>query len=251
MSLQTLDKNELILKINTLEKKNEELERLNRNNKTWIALLAHDFRGVFANLIWVLNLYKNKSVSLEVLIDDLIPELEQSARKNLKALDDTFQSLKNQLEAVSAEKVTINLKDKHAAIKQELADELTKKELTFDFVGDEKLFISSNKLIVRSILRKIVENAIKFSFRGGEIKFKVEKTNDDRTQITIQDFGTGIDEYTFNKLFSLDTVPLRGTEEEKGAGLGLVLVKEALSLMDGTIDLSSTKDKGTQVQIIL
>lgn len=251
MNLLTLEKHELIQKINTLEKKNEELELLNKNNKTWIALLAHDFRGVFANLIWVLNLYRNKTVPFEVLVDDLIPELEQSAHKNIKALDDTFLSLKIQLEAALLDKETINLKDKHTAIQQALADELTKKELTFDFVGDEELFISSNKLIVISILRKIVDNAIKFSFRGGEIRFKVEKTNDDRTQITIQDFGTGIDEYTLNKLFSLDAVPLRGTEEEKGAGLGLVLVKEALGLINGTIDLSSTKDKGTQVQIIL
>lgn len=250
MNLLNLEKHELIQKINILEKKNEELEWSNKNNKTWIALLAHDFKGVFANLIWVLNLYKNKTIDIDTLIE-LIPEVKVNAQKNLKALDDTFLALKVQLEKSPNDNLPINLKTIFTEIKQALDADLTKKELTFDFSGDEGIVVSGNEFIVRSILRKIVDNAIKFSFRGGEIRFKVEKTNDDRTQITIQDFGTGIDEYTLDKLFSLDAVALRGTEQEIGAGFGLVLVKEALNLINGTIELSSTKDEGTQVQIIL
>lgn len=250
MDLLNLEQDELIQKIDILEKRNEELERINKNNKTWIALLAHDFKGVFANLIWVLNLYKNRAVDIDTLIE-LIPEVQVNAQKNLKALDDTFLALKLLLEKSPNDNVPVNLKVIFSEIKQTLDAELTKKELAFDFFGDKELTVSGNPFIIGSILRKIVDNAIKFSFRGGEIRFIVEKTSDDRTQITIQDFGTGIDEYTFSKLFSLDAVALRGTEQEIGAGLGLVLVKEALILINGTIELSSTEDQGTQVQIVL
>lgn len=250
MELLNLEKHELIQKINSLEKRNEELERANQNNKTWIALLAHDFKGVFANLIWVLNLYKNKTVDINTLIE-LIPEVEVNAHKNLNALGDTFLALNVLLEYSPNDNVLINLNTIFTEIKHVFDAELKEKELTFNFFGDEEALVSGNEFIIKSILRKIVDNAIKFSFRGGEIRFHVEKTTDDRTQITIQDFGTGIDEYTLNKLFSLDAVALRGTENEIGAGLGLVLVKEALNLINGTIELSSTKDKGTQVQIIL
>ena len=250
MNVLNLEMHELIQKINILEKKNKELEWSNRNNKTWMALLAHDFKGVFANLIWVLNLYKNKTIDINTLIE-LIPEVEVNAQKNLKALDDTFLNLKILQEESKSEVIPVSLKTTFIEIKQALASEIAKKELTLNFLGDEEIVVLGNQFIVRSILRKIVDNAIKFSYKGGEIRFEVKKTNDNRTQISIQDFGTGIDEYTFDKLFSLDAVALRGTENEIGAGLGLVLVKEALNLINGTIEISSTKDKGTQVQIIL
>ncbi len=250
MNLQTLNTHELVQRINVLEKKNEDLERSNRNNKMWLALLTHDFKGVFANLIWVLNLYKDKTVSLETLIE-LIPELEENAHKNFKALSDTFLALKIQFEAAQIADVAINVKELFTEIKEVFATEFLKKELTFNFLGSEKIIITGNKFIVKSILLKIVDNAVKFSFRGGEIRFKVEKAINGRAQVAIQDFGSGIDDYTFNKLFTLDAVALRGTENEIGSGLGLVLVKEALNALNGTINLSSTKNNGTQVQIIL
>lgn len=250
MGLLNFGQDELIQKINILEKRNEELERVNKSNKTLIALLAHDFKGVFANLIWVLNLYKNKTVDIDTLIE-LIPEVEVNAHKALKALDDTFLALKILLEKSPKDDVLVNLKAVFTDIKQALAAEIENKELIFEFTGDQEQFVVGNEFVVKNILRKIVDNAVKFSFKGGKIIFKVEKTRDKRTQVTIQDFGIGIDEYTLKKLFSLDVVALRGTENEIGSGLGLVLVKEALSLINGDIDLSSAKDKGTQVQITL
>lgn len=250
MDLQALEKHELIQKINILNRKVEELERSNKNNKAWLALLAHDFKGVFANLIWILNLYKNKKVSFEILAE-MFPDLEVNSQKNLKALDDTFLAARIQFESTIIQEEPINLKEVYIEIKESLFDAISKKELTLSFSGNEEASIIGSKLIVKSILTKIIDNAIKFSFRGGEIKFSVEKNTNNTTQIIVEDFGIGIDDYTLNKLFSLDAVATRGTEEEIGAGLGLVLVKEALILINGTIDISSNKDKGTKVQITL
>ena len=250
MELLNLEKHELIQKIHILKKRNEELEQTNQNNKTWTALLAHDFKGVFANLIWVLNLYQNKTVDINTLVE-LIPEVEVNAHKNIKAIDDSFSALKILLTKSPSDNVSVNLKTVFAELKKVLKAEIAKKELVFDFLGDEELSVTGNEFIIKIILRKIVDNAIKFSFRGGKITFKVEKTSDDRSQITIEDSGTGIDEYTFDRLFSLNAVALRGTEQEIGAGFGLVLVKEALNLINGTIEISSAEKGGTKVQIVL
>lgn len=250
MDLQTLEKYELIDNIKLLEVKIEELEESNRNNKSLLALLAHDFKGTFSNLLWILNLYNNKKVPLEALIE-MMPELEISTCKSLKAIDDTFLSAKIQYDNIWTEKETVNLKDIYTEIKEELAEEISKKELAFEFIGDEEFSILGSKLIVKSILVKVIDNAIKFSHQGGLIKCIVEKGDNDRVQVTIEDFGTGMDEYTFKKLFTLDIVPAIGTVGEKGAGFGLVLANEAIQLMNGKIDIVSTKETGTQVQITL
>lgn len=250
MDIQTLEKYELIQHIQLLDAKIEALEKSNRNNKSLLASLAHDFKGTFSNLLWVLNFFNTKKVPLDALIE-MMPELEKGTRKSLKAIDDTFLSAKVQYDAIWTEKGTVNLKEIYTEIKDVLADGISKKELIFEFIGNERAFILGNVLIVKSILVKAVENAIKFSYKGGVIKFSVEKMNNDHAQVTIEDFGCGIDGYTFEKLFTLDIVPTKGTEGEKGAGFGLVLAKEALQLINGTIDIISTKEKGTQVRITL
>lgn len=245
-----MEKQELIQRIDVLEKEIADLKEINKNNKTWLALLSHDFKGVFANLIWVLNLYNSKSISPEMLVE-MFPELENNAQKNLKALDDTFLAAKIQYDSVLTKNEVINLKGLYDEIADWFSGAISKKELSIEFVGNNETTIESNRLIVKSILIKLIDNSIKYSFRGNKIIFSVDSFNNNSTHITIEDFGTGMDDYTFSKLFSLNGAAIAGTEGEKGTGLGLVLVKEALRLINGTIDIISTKDKGTLIDIIL
>ncbi|MHA6728376.1 sensor histidine kinase [Chryseobacterium sp. A301] len=248
--MNSLSVNELKEKISSLEKKLAQAETANKNNKAWISLLSHDFRGFFANLTWLSNLYENKTIPLEAFVD-LIPELDQNAQKNLTALEDTFLALKFLIEKESVGKDSISLVDSFARLKAFFNEPLLKKELSFTFVGEQDCSVIGNEVILSSVLRKVVDNAIKYSHRGGEIYFHVETTRGNRCQVRIQDFGSGIDEHTLGQVFSFDVVSARGTDGEIGAGIGLVLVKEALHTIGGEVSIESTKDKGTQVKIIL
>lgn len=249
MNLEKLEKHELIQHIRTLEKKVKETENANKNNKTWLALLAHDFKGVFGSIIWIDNLYKSGAVSCEILAE-LLPELKENASKNLRALEDTFLAARFHYDNILADPERINLTEIYQEIKDEFAEEIEKKQLQITFVGEEEIYIQNNKLMVKSVLTKIMDNAIKFSYKENRIEVTIEAV-DDEHRIIVQDFGTGIDDYTFNKLFSLDVSPIMGTADEKGAGLGLILAKEALTLLNGSIHVHSIKDEGTQVHITL
>lgn len=250
MSLETLEKHELIHRVRHLEKEIEELKLLNKNNKAWLALLSHDFKGTFANLLWVLNMYKSKSVPFKIL-EEVLPELEINTQKNIRALDDTFLAALIHYDNFLTQKEPINLAVIFEEIKSSLFDKISEKGLTLESVINTETNFEANKLIIKSILFKVIDNAIKFSFKGNKIIFSVDIMENNKTCITVEDFGTGMDDYTRNKLFSLDASPTLGTEGEKGAGLGLILAKEALTLINGTIHIQSVENKGTQVRITI
>lgn len=250
MNLAALEKDELIKYCADLEKKNKALEIINKNSRTWLSLLSHDFKGVFASSVWLNNLYENGSISLEVL-GGLIPELKATAERNQRALNDTLLSVRFQYEKILAREDQFNVRELLEGIEADLGREIQNKELEIIYSGDLGTSIKSNKLMVKSILTKILDNAVKFSFDQKQILVDFKSMDDSRFRIRIQDFGAGVHPYNMDKLFSWDITAMAGTAGEKGSGLGLILSKEALLLLNGDIQIRSSKDEGTMVEVIL
>jgi CheY-like chemotaxis protein len=95
------------------------------------------------------------------------------------------------------------------------------------------------------VFRNLIGNAIKYTFRGGDIKVLVNDLGQ-KTEITISDNGVGMDEETRMNLFSQNKTSSKyGTENEKGTGLGLVLCKEFIEKHGGHIRVESEKGKGS------
>jgi signal transduction histidine kinase len=94
-------------------------------------------------------------------------------------------------------------------------------------------------------------NAIKFTGAGGKIMFKATETSD-KWCIHVIDTGTGMDKDEIDKLFRIDiqhTTP--GTLQEKGSGMGLILIKEFLDKNKGEIRVESVHGKGSTFSICL
>ena len=99
--------------------------------------------------------------------------------------------------------------------------------------------------MVRTILRNLITNAIKFTHKGGEIKL-YDLSTKEYVQIHIKDSGIGIEEENINKLFKLDQkYRMNGTENEAGTGLGLIICKELVETNGGSIWVESEKEKGS------
>lgn len=250
MNLAALEKHELVKYCIDLEKKNEALEIINKNSRAWVSLLSHDFKGIFASFVWLNNLYENGSISLEVLAE-LIPELKANAERNQRALNDSLLSVRFQYESLFNREDQFNLQELLLDIEGDLVREIKEKDLQIIYSGDVGTSVHSNKLMVKSILTKILDNAIKFSFNQKQILVDFKLLDDSRFRVRVQDFGTGVHPHNMNKLFTWDITAVAGTAGEKGAGLGLILSKEALLLLNGDIQISSSEHEGTIVEIVL
>jgi signal transduction histidine kinase len=100
------------------------------------------------------------------------------------------------------------------------------------------------------IVRNLIANAIKFSHENSEILVSAS-TNPNGVILSIKDFGVGMSEESINKLFNPNThFSTKGTNDEKGTGLGLMLCKELLDKNKAQIEIKSTLGKGTEFMVI-
>ena len=100
--------------------------------------------------------------------------------------------------------------------------------------------------IMRSLIRNLVFNAIKFTNRGGKITLKAIPVSGDLIEISISDTGIGMDKDLLTNLFLLDgQTGRKGTAGESGTGLGLIISKELIEKQGGNIWAESEEGKGS------
>lgn len=99
--------------------------------------------------------------------------------------------------------------------------------------------------MLRSIIRNLLSNAMKFSFKGGTMALNYSVKNE-FVVVSVSDSGTGISKYNLINLFHITKKKSKpGTKNKKGTGLGLILVKEFVELNGGTVWVESEKNKGS------
>ena len=128
---------------------------------------------------------------------------------------------------------------------------LKSKELVLDFDLDPGVTVFGDKEMVKTILRNLVNNAIKFSYRDNRIVLS-GKRRGERTELRVTDFGTGMRAAEQEKLFDLSAkVHQPGTENEEGSGFGLKLVLELVKKNNGSLQVESEPGKGSSFIVIL
>jgi signal transduction histidine kinase len=116
-----------------------------------------------------------------------------------------------------------------------------------DTISDE-LSVYADENMIRSVVQNLVSNALKFTPAGGTVTLSAAQSikKPRLVDISISDTGVGMSETDARKLFRIDVVhTTRGTEDETGSGLGLILCKELVEKNGGTIWVNSTEGAGT------
>jgi signal transduction histidine kinase len=105
--------------------------------------------------------------------------------------------------------------------------------------------------MVKTIMRNLVSNALKFTNKGGNININVEE-NPESAIVTVSDNGIGIKPEDLTKLFDISKVlSTSGTEEETGTGLGLLICKEFVEKHNGKIWVESISGVGSDFKFTL
>ena len=117
-------------------------------------------------------------------------------------------------------------------------------KLKWDVNGEITADIDKN--MIGSVLQNLTTNAIKFTERGGEVTISAFSESD-KLNFIVSDTGLGINEEQLQKLFKLDkATSSRGTDDETGTGLGLIISKEFIEKHQGQIWAESTPGKGSK-----
>ena len=110
---------------------------------------------------------------------------------------------------------------------------------------DNSLFAYADENMLSTVLRNLLSNAVKFSYPGSEVLVKASLVNN-MAEVTITDFGLGMDKQTMDNLFKIEvSQSSAGTEGEQGTGLGLILCREFVEKNHGTLTFTSELGKGS------
>ena len=267
--LEFMNRNlELLIKDRTLElqTRNEEIEKQNSmielQNKQLsdtiqlknriFSVIAHDLRSPVVNILYMLNLLKEKEFKEKY--DIFANSSIQYAQLVINLLENMLVWGRGQEDKIKFSPDKRDLADiilTNLSIFKETAD---KKDITVNFtqVGSSIAFFDKDLLDI--IIRNLLSNAVKYTPRGGRISIllKDKSMNKEGIMLKICDNGIGIAEKKQKYLFtSSEIVSTPGTENEMGTGLGLKLCHELVRINNGTIAIDSKEGEGTCILITL
>ena len=124
-------------------------------------------------------------------------------------------------------------------------------EKNIRIVLDANITINTDANFLKTIMRNLISNAIKFSHHGGQINVYAKKNNTESI-ITVSDKGIGIEKDAISKIWSFhDNFSTNGTNNEQGTGFGLTLCKELIEKQGGKIWIESKVGKGSDFKFTL
>jgi len=247
--IRTLNKllNRNLLK---LDQQKSALEKANQAKDKFFAILSHDLRGPSATLRTGLEMLKNEwSEFTEVEKTNLIQQLDNMADNTHSLLEDLLewsQLQQNRLQVVESK---FRLSDIVEEIELLFYMAFTQKQQSFKTAIKPETVLNTDFKILKQILHNLVNNAIKFTPRGGTISIEAIDSTSELT-ICVKDSGIGIPPEKLHRLFELDADFGRpGTEGEKSSGMGLILCKDYAMLLGASLKVESEQEKGSTFSI--
>lgn len=227
-----------------IEDRNRQLLELNREKNQFISIMAHDLTNIFTNIIGSSEILLNDSknaVSKENL--KMIEVLHNSSQNGYRLLQSLLSWSLMTRESVKVKPVFFQVKKISEEIGILFESHFSAKNIAFEIiVADEQGF--GDKEMIKTVLRNLVANAIKFTPRNGTILITAE-SEQGTTKVSVEDSGVGMSSKAIQQLFKIETkFSTKGTENESGTGLGLILCKEIVEKNQGTIAVDSTEGKG-------
>lgn len=220
-------------------------EQINqRNTNEFIAMTAHDLRGVIASIY-----------GLNRLLEEKLQDLPDKDTKEMTAL------ITSQCEQGVA--LTAGLIGTYKASLCSLTKLLTKQIDLYKIQTENKLielktdipqrdiYVETQPIFLIRVLDNLIDNAVKFTPRNGNIKITLTQT-DNKAIISFKDSGIGIPESFQSCLFEKTIQTQRlGTENEPSSGLGLFIIKKLIKELNGAIWYESHENEGTTFHISL
>ena len=240
-------KNSELKKKNTLiSEQNEKLVELNATKDKFFSIIAHDLKNPYQSLLGFSDIliqdYKDLS---EKEIKEFVGYIYEASDMGNRLLQNLLDWSRSETGKIKYEPELFFLYEIVDEAVNLASNTAKQKDIAINAPIDKNLEVYCDRNMVYTVLRNLVSNAIKFSFRGGVIEIK-SKCSESYIEISISDNGVGMDSVLMEDLFKIEKrITNDGTENEKGTGLGLFLCKEFIEKNHGTISVRSEVGKGS------
>jgi len=226
------------------QQQTEELKTLNALKDRIFSIMAHDLRGPLLNLSEVLKMVNDNTISIEEF-KMLSPTLNKDIAYTADLLENILHWSRSQLNGYG---INIEVFDLKKLINDEVTYHLpsanSKKITVIQDIPDDTTAYA-DMLMMQIVLRNLITNAIKFCKETCLIEIFIQEGTEDFVSICLRDNGVGMSAETAERLFRGENISSRGTQNEKGTGLGLMVCRDFMERNGGTIAMESKLGLGT------
>jgi signal transduction histidine kinase len=244
IAVQNRMEKELVLKNKLIEEQKSELVKTINIKNRFFSLIAHDLRSPLSSLSTYLNLLIDSNLLSKQEISDFATDLKKSVNNVNDMLDNLLNWAVSKTDDWSIKPEVFDLNNSIIRVLELYHSVASQKNITL-LNQSKSSMIFADKNSVDVVLRNLISNAIKYSNNGGEVVVSV-KEDEKYVIVSVKDNGIGMDSKIMESLYSLERKNRpRGTDNEKGTGLGLILSKEFAEKNNGFLKFDSTLNKGT------
>lgn len=244
-----------VMRIITDRKKDEEalkrstelLEASNTTKDKLFSIIAHDLRSPYMSLLGLSEIIADKSFELDIdQLRQMGKNMYDVSKMSFDLLEDLLDWSRVQRGIIIPKNELIDIEIMLKSFKELFTDSLKNKRLNLIINNSCELKLFSDRYVLKSVLRNLISNAIKFSAFDSTIEVEA-KAYQNNVLFVVSDQGIGIPEEMMHKLFVIDDTKRRkGTDGERSTGLGLVVANDLLSLINGKLWAQPNGEKGTR-----
>lgn len=230
----------------------KKLRQLNADKDKFFSIIAHDLRSPF-------NFFLGYTQKMAEEMDSMTSgEIHETAAILNKSATNLYNLLDNLLNWTRMKQGLIPYRPQEVVLAEVCQDSISvlkqnaeAKKISINYLLDGDLILYADVEMLKTILRNLLSNAIKYTNEGGAINIRAEKAFSS-VIVSVSDNGIGIPSAELGKLFEIsDVQSTKGTLNEHGTGLGLLLCKEFIEKHNGRIWVESEVGKGSEFKFLI
>lgn len=244
--LKSRTNTQLLHKTKEISELNQKLNHLNNTKDKFFSIIAHDLRSPFNAIMGFSELLAEQIREKNYEnIEEYADIIQNSSERTMDLLKNLLDWARLQTGKIEFKPVDFSLNDIVTETIALLNDAASQKSIQILNTINKEIKIHADPSMMGTILRNLISNAIKFSNPGGKITISTEQKENELV-LLVSDNGTGISKADQLRMFKIEeNFSLKGTQNETGTGLGLILCKEFIEKYEGKIWVESEEGVGS------
>lgn len=222
--------------------KNDQLQKANAELDRFVYSASHDLRAPLSSLLGLIEVAKLDHTGMDHYLDMM--------KNKIHVLEDFIKEIisYSRNARMDVRKQPVKLKKTVEEVTEALTFSVGNPDISIENLVADDLVLHTDSMRLKIVLSNLIDNSLKYRDANKEKPFiRIEALEkDDVKVIVVKDNGLGIDQLYIDKIFNMF---FRASEQSKGSGLGLYIVKETLNKINGSIKVESSLGSGTTFMV--
>ncbi|RAJ13498.1 tetratricopeptide repeat-containing sensor histidine kinase [Olleya aquimaris] len=224
------------------------LENINKVKDKLFSIVSHDLKDSLTSTKGFIDLLKEGQLTQDEF-HSLLPELSENANNASLLLFNLLNWSKSQMQSLEPKPSLFDIQEVFSE-KVKLMDQKFEAKGVRLIDNTLRDFVYADRSMIEIVIQNLLANAVKFCNNGDSVSISNQISNG-KAILSVADTGVGISKEDQGKLFGNNTFTTRGTNKEKGTGLGLTICRELVELNKGTIWVESAVNVGSTFYVEL